>query len=161
MKIVRSLLCALPLAFWGPAWAIHKCTDAGGKVSFQDAPCVGEGEEIQVRPAMEGATPTQPPPSSAPPKEGPFGATWQRKQYLQTQGLPQARAALEKHERECGAPPAEAVARTAPLRLTLGSGSQYAQEQEGAAAKQKADCEARAQDLRNKVRVLEDELRTR
>ncbi|WP_296903381.1 hypothetical protein [Polaromonas sp.] len=42
-----------------PAWAINKCTEADGKVSFQDAPCLGKGEAISVRPAS-GQAPRQP-----------------------------------------------------------------------------------------------------
>ena len=34
-----------------PAWAINKCTGLDGKVSFQDAPCAGKGEQVDVRPA--------------------------------------------------------------------------------------------------------------
>ena len=34
-----------------PAWAIHKCTGPDGKLTFQDAPCAGQGEKIEVRPA--------------------------------------------------------------------------------------------------------------
>ena len=34
-----------------PAWAINKCTGADGKVVFQDAPCAGKGETLDVRPA--------------------------------------------------------------------------------------------------------------
>jgi hypothetical protein len=34
-----------------PAWAINKCKGPDGKVTFQDAPCQGDGEEINVRPA--------------------------------------------------------------------------------------------------------------
>ena len=101
MTLIRFALCALALGCLSPAWAINKCTDAKGKVSFQDAPCVGEGEKIDVRPTTRGATPV--PPAAAPVGEGAFGPTWQRKNYLQTQGIPQARAAVERNQRECTA----------------------------------------------------------
>lgn len=52
----------LKLAFFGaallmvaPVWAINKCTGPDGKVAFQDAPCAGKGEKIEVRPASGGA----------------------------------------------------------------------------------------------------------
>ena len=64
MTLIRFALCALALGCLSPAWAINKCTDANGKVSFQDAPCVGEGEKIDVRPTTRGATPV--PPAAAP-----------------------------------------------------------------------------------------------
>ena len=160
MNPICYAACALALAFVAPAWAVNKCTDADGKVSFQDAPCAGEGEKIDVRPAMEGASPVQPPPSTG--KEGAFGPSWQRKHYLQTQGIPQARAAIERNQKECAAPPDASVAHSGPLRRgTLPSGSQFAQDIAAAAAKAKLDCEARTQDLRQQLKSLEDELRTR
>ena len=41
---IRYAACALALGLLAPAWAINKCTDAQGKVSFQDAPCAGQPE---------------------------------------------------------------------------------------------------------------------
>ena len=64
MTLIRYALCALTLGCLSPAWAINKCTDAQGKVSFQEAPCPGEGEKIEVRPAM-------PAPAVAPPPRKP------------------------------------------------------------------------------------------
>ena len=39
------------LALTAPSWAVNKCTGADGKVVFQDAPCAGKGEKLDVRPA--------------------------------------------------------------------------------------------------------------
>lgn len=160
MNPIRYAACALLLllGFLAPAWAINKCTDADGKVSFQDGPCPGQGEKVEVRPAMQGATPVQPAPSTA--KEGAFGATWQRKHYLQNQGVPQARAAVERSQQECAATaPDTAVAHAGPLRRsTLASGSQFAQERAAGADKDKAACEARTNELRNQLKSLEAEL---
>ena len=47
-----------------PAWAINKCTGADGKVVFQDAPCAGKGETLDVRPAS-GHAPKAPPAPAA------------------------------------------------------------------------------------------------
>lgn len=163
MNPIRCAACslfALVLGFAAPAWAINKCTDATGKVSFQDAACPGEGEKIEVRPAMEGATPAPSMPLSA--REGAFGASWQRKNYLQNQGIPQARSAVERNQRECDAPPDEAIAQAGPLRRgNLASGNQFAQERAAAAAKGKAACDARTEELRQQLKQLEEELRTR
>lgn len=49
MKIV-ILWGALLLSF-SPAWAINKCTGVDGKVAFQDAPCMGKGETLNIRSA--------------------------------------------------------------------------------------------------------------
>lgn len=150
--------CAVLLGFVPAAWAVNKCTGADGKLSFQDAPCEGTGEKVDVRPAMEGATPVQPAPSVG--KEGAFGPSWQRKNYLQNQGIPQARAAIERNQRECAAAPEEAVAQAGPLRRgNLPQGSQFAQERAAEAAKNKAACETRTQELRQQLKALEEELR--
>lgn len=158
MNPIRCAACSLLLVFLAPAWAINKCTDANGKVSFQDAPCVGQGEKVDARPAMQGATPIPPSPSTA--QEGAFGPSWQRKNFLQSQGIPQARAAVERNQRECAAvsQQQEGVAQSGPLRRSLAAGSQFAQERTGAAAKDKAACDARTQELRGQLKSLEDEL---
>ena len=89
-----------------PALAIHKCVDATGRVSFQDAPCPGRGGAIDVRPAS-GAAPVQSPggssaqPTAPPPKEGPFGARWQRRTYLEQRGVPDAIATVDHVKRSC------------------------------------------------------------
>lgn len=158
MNPIRCATFGLLLVFLAPAWAINKCTDANGKVSFQDAPCVGQGEKIDARPAMQGATPIPPSPAAA--QEGAFGPSWQRKNYLQSQGIPQARAAIERNQRECAAVPQqqEGVAQSGPLRRSLATGSQFAKERTDAVAKDKAACEARTQELRGQLKSLEDEL---
>ncbi|WP_187305980.1 DUF4124 domain-containing protein [Diaphorobacter nitroreducens] len=58
------VMCALALAF--PSWAINKCKGPDGKVVFQDAPCMGQGEKIEVRPAS-GHTARPPYPASSVP----------------------------------------------------------------------------------------------
>jgi len=55
MKTLLILVAATALA--APAWAINKCTGPDGKVSFQDAPCEGQGARIDVRPAAGPARP--------------------------------------------------------------------------------------------------------
>ncbi len=106
-----ALLAAAVMA--EPAWAIHKCVDATGRVSFQDAPCPGRGGAIDVRPAS-GAAPVQSPgqavqspggssaqPTASTQKEGPFGARWQRRTYLEQRGVPDAIANVDHVKRSC------------------------------------------------------------
>lgn len=50
MKI-KPVLFAAALLMAAPAWAVNKCTGADGKAVFQDAPCAGKGEALDVRPA--------------------------------------------------------------------------------------------------------------
>lgn len=155
MNPIRYAVCALALGCLAPAWAVNKCTGADGRVSFQDAPCTGQGEKIDVRPAIEGVSPAQPSPAAM--KEGVFGETWQRKTYLETQGVPQARAAVERNRQECEAPQSDS-ARLYALRRGLASGSLFAQVAEAEAAKAKAACEARTTELREQLQSLEGEL---
>lgn len=42
---------AVAVAAVAPAWAINKCVGPGGQVTFQDAPCAGAGERLNVRPS--------------------------------------------------------------------------------------------------------------
>ena len=44
----RFLLAAMLIAAT-PAWAINKCTQADGRVTYQDAPCLsGKSEELKI-----------------------------------------------------------------------------------------------------------------
>lgn len=156
MNLIRLATCALALGFWAPVWAVNKCTDAHGKVSFQDAACPGKGEKIEVRPAMQGATLIAPAAATA--NEGAFGASWQRKNYLQSQGVPQARAAIVREQGACGAVQQEGTAHSGPLRRSLGAGSMFAQERAVAVAKDKNACASRIEELRRHLKSLEDEL---
>jgi len=156
MNPVRYALWLVVLGCMSPAWAVYKCTDANGKVSFQDAPCPGQGQKIEVRPGTRGATPVQAPGSVA--AEGAFGATWQRKNYLQTKGIPQARAAVERSQRECAAT-GEVAAHAGPLRRgNLPAGNHPVQDMAAKAAEAKAACDARTQSLREQLQDLEKEL---
>lgn len=53
---IHALLAAALLAAT-PAWAIHKCKAPDGKTVFQDIPCTGQGEKLEVRPASGYANP--------------------------------------------------------------------------------------------------------
>lgn len=55
--ITRSaVLLALACLAASPAWAVNKCT-IDGKTVFQDAPCPGKGEQLNVKPASGSARP--------------------------------------------------------------------------------------------------------
>lgn len=56
MRIKALALVAAVIAV-SPAWAVNKCTGPDGAVAFQDAPCAGKGEAIEVKPAS-GSTST-------------------------------------------------------------------------------------------------------
>jgi len=73
IKHAVLLIAALAIT---PVWAINKCSGADGKTVFQDAPCTGKGEIIDVKPAS-GKAPVEPAQSqiNAAQKEGAFGET--------------------------------------------------------------------------------------
>ena len=48
---LKRTLFAAALLISAQAWAINKCKTPEGKTVFQDAPCAGQGEKIEVRPA--------------------------------------------------------------------------------------------------------------
>lgn len=60
MNITTKALAALLCMAAGSSWAINKCTQPDGSVAFQDAPCAGKGEALNVRPASGHAKPIDP-----------------------------------------------------------------------------------------------------
>lgn len=57
MKKHAAMLALTCLAV-SPAWAVNKCTGPDGSTVFQDAPCAGKGETLNVRPASGQAQPS-------------------------------------------------------------------------------------------------------
>ncbi len=169
MKRAAFLLtCALAA---GPGWAINRCTDASGKVAFQDAPCAGKGEKIEVRPAS-GAAPKPTAPASAaattgvapPPdqplakkKEGAFGESWRRRTYLENQGVPGARGALQSNKRDCERKLADLEARKSSANNNL-AGATYLQSLSAQMQAEATMCDMRSRDLSTKLQALEKEL---
>lgn len=47
----KTCLIAAVFLLHSPTWAVNKCTGPGGKISFQDAPCIGQGDKIAIKPA--------------------------------------------------------------------------------------------------------------
>ncbi len=50
-KMIKQTLVLVILLMTAPAWAVNKCKGSDGKFVFQDAPCLGEGARVDVRPA--------------------------------------------------------------------------------------------------------------
>ena len=84
--IKPTIFLSAALIAAAPAWAVNKCTGPDGKTVFQDAPCAGKGEKIEVRPASGFAVRAPAPvasespsaaatPPSAPPATAPVVAT--------------------------------------------------------------------------------------
>lgn len=91
------LLAALLAA--SPAWAINKCTGADGKVVYQDAPCEGKGEKIEVRPAS-GPARSAPPAAPQTPAPPPIPAAPQPQAAVPVPPGPAAGATKSPLERE-------------------------------------------------------------
>lgn len=162
------VLSALALLAATPVWAINKCTGADGKVAFQDAPCAGKGEKIEVRPASgaapkaaasaAGATATTG--VAAPPakkKEGAFGESWRRRTYLENQGVPGARGALQSNKRDCERKLADLEARKSTANNNL-AGATYLQSLSAQMQAEATMCDMRSRDLSTKLQALEKEL---
>jgi hypothetical protein len=54
--LLKTVALFTAITLNGQALAVNKCTDTDGKVSFQDAPCIGKGQALQVKPASGKAT---------------------------------------------------------------------------------------------------------
>lgn len=163
--IIWTLLAA------SPAWAINKCTGADGKVVFQDAPCAGRGETLDVRPASGPAqqqapavqagganTPGAMPAPAAKKKEGAFGDSWQRRTYLENRGVPDARAAIAGNKAECERKHAALVARKGSANNNL-AGATYLQSLAAEMQATATMCDTRARELNTQLEAMEKELR--
>ncbi len=154
--MMKQAIAACALAALTPAWAINKCQGADGKTVFQDAPCAGQGEKIEVRPASGSAPRTGAAPAAA--KEGVFGEKWQRRTYLENRGVPDARAAVGNHQRQCESQQAALAGRK---RLSADNLAGATLEQSISTEMQAAAtlCDSRARELRAQLESLERELR--
>lgn len=152
------------LALTGPAWAVNKCTGPDGKTVFQDAPCAGKGEKIEVRPAS-GSTASLPAATSpaqgarqAAAKEGAFGESWQRRTYLENRGIADAKGAIVAHQSQCDARQKELAAKKSQANNNL-AGATWEQsistEMQAAATL----CDSKQRDLRAQLESLEKELK--
>ncbi len=108
---------AMFFVFAGSAHAVNKCSGADGKVVFQDAPCAGKGQQIEVKPASGAGVPglasTAPKTASAPAVgaasteaqrlEGLVAASQRarRAQDLRDRLLPEVEVARSRHRIGC------------------------------------------------------------
>lgn len=65
--LVASAICASLTS----SWAINKCTSPDGHAVFQDTPCAGKGEKLDVRPASGNAAALTAPKAAAAPMTAP------------------------------------------------------------------------------------------
>lgn len=161
---------SLALAMSAPTWAINKCTMPNGKVAFQDAPCPGQGETIEVKPAS-GRAPAPAPAASAaaaaPPsqpaaipgkKEGPFGESVRRKFDLELHLIGSARGQLNWHLQSCDQQQRDLAAKKGHARNNL-AGATWEQSISAEMQAAATTCDTKARDLRARLESLEKELR--
>jgi len=177
--MIRAVLSAsLCIALAGPAFAINKCTGSDGKTVFQDAPCMGKGETITVKPASgqaptpvvaapaaaasaaaSGAAPAAAPvPVAATKKEGAFGEKWRRKTDLESHLISNARGELSGHLQGCQQQQAALASKKGAARNNLAGATWEASisaEMQAAATM----CDTKARDIRAKLEGYERELR--
>lgn len=55
----KPILIAAALLLSSQAWAINKCTGPDGRQVYQDAPCAGQGEKMDIRPSTGAPDPSQ------------------------------------------------------------------------------------------------------
>lgn len=164
--MLKQVVLALAAVVMVPAFAINKCVGADGKTVFQDVPCVGQGQKIDVKPASGSATAMSPlPPNAALPsgaagdkKEGAFGERWQRRTYLENRGVPDARTAISSHQAQCDSQQRSLAAKkgSATNNLTGATWEQSISAEMQAAA---TTCDTRARELRKQLESLEKEFR--
>lgn len=110
MKYLKCSLYAMALlVVCAQALAVNKCTSADGKVSFQDAPCMGGKSEFTgaksssgIAPQTNNATPSKPQ-SEAQRLEAQVDASVkERRLYdLENVNYPVSMKLLEQHRRDC------------------------------------------------------------
>ena len=104
MRPMTIAMLLLAVAGGGPAMAVNKCTGADGRVTYQDAPCVGgKSQEVDVSPPVGGGK--LPPSSEAARIEGVIAASQRSRRALELRErlLPEAEAAVQKNQASCDA----------------------------------------------------------
>lgn len=164
--MLKQVVFALAAVVMVPAFAINKCVGADGKTVFQDVPCAGQGQKIDVKPASGNATAMSPlPPNAALPsgaagdkKEGAFGERWQRRTYLENRGVPDARTAISSHQAQCDSQQRSLAAKKGSATNNL-AGATWEQSISAEMQAAATACDTRARELRKQLESLEKELR--
>lgn len=173
--MIRTALAVAGCMFLaGHALAINKCIGLDGKAVFQDAPCMGKGETITVKPASgdapkpvvaapSGTASDAAPAAAGVPvttgkKEGAFGEKWRRKTDLESHLINNARGELSSHLQTCQQQQSALAAKKGSARNNLAGATWEASisaEMQAAAT----TCDTKARDIRAKLESYERELR--
>ena len=172
LALIAGLIFLAFLVFGAPAWAINKCTGADGKVSFQDAPCQGKGELLDVRPASgkgnapvvapagtdTGAAGVAKPQTEAQRIDAQVTASQRerRKRDLEQLFIPQAKAATEQHRASCAQKQASLDASKYAYKQNL-YGKTHAAQVASEMAAAAAACETKDRELKESLEGLRKE----
>ena len=157
MHILSTATLLLAVAASGPALAVNKCTAPDGRVTYQDAPCVGgKSREVDVSPPVAGEKVQ--PSSEAERIEGVIAASQRSRRALELKErlLPDAELAVQKHQAACDARVRELTEQRAALgqnRFTRGQAQEATLELRSAAA----SCRARDRELKANLQSLSRE----
>lgn len=156
MRPTTIAMLLLALAAGGPALAVNKCTGADGRVTYQDAPCVGgRSQEVDVQPPVS-AGPGGPPPSAEAARvEGLVAASQRSRRALELRDrvLPDAEAAVRQNQAACEARQRELAEHRAALgqsRFTRGEAQQARMDIRAA----RASCMAKDRELKANLQSL-------
>lgn len=168
------IVAALLSTIFAPAWAINKCTGVDGKVAFQDAPCQGKGEILDVKPASgrgltayaagaTGAGATAPVSSVKPmteaeriEKQVAQSQRERRRRDLEQMFVPQAKAATEQHRASCAERQKNLEASKYAYKQNL-YGKTHAAQIASEMAAASAACETRDRELKENLDALRKE----
>lgn len=160
----QGIVLLLSLSALAPAWAINKCTGPDGKVAYQDAPCAGKGETINVKPASGqspvvklGADGTLP--MSEADRLNALTAESQRdrrKRDLKERLVPYAQSELVRHKYQCTQTQKDLEADQYAYRQNL-YGKTHAAQIASEMAASAARCDTKDRELRENLETLRKE----
>lgn len=164
-RLLVGLCASTAIALCTPAFGVNKCTSPTGAVTFQDAPCAGQGQQLTVRPAS-GATPAAgaasangaKPQTEAQRLENLVQQSQRerRKWELENVALPQTQSALDGHRRACEKKQKELAASQYAYQQNL-YGKTHAAQIAAEMAASASQCDMKDRELNKQLEVLTKE----
>lgn len=156
ITVLLLLLCT-------PAWAINKCTGPDGKVSFQDAPCQGKGEVLEVKPASgkrdipaTGDVYTPTPEARRIDAQVVASQRERRRRDVETIEAPQAKAVLDQHRKGCEREQKDLASGQYKYVQNL-YGKTHASQMASEMAAASTRCDTKERELKERLDALKDE----
>jgi len=166
MAWVHTAVAALLLAAGTPTWAVmHKCTQADGRIAYQDKPCEnGKGEAIDVRPAtgvkpvQEAAVDGKKPPTEAERLEALVAQSQRerRRRDLEERLIPNTQTERVRHRYQCTEQQKSLQERQYAYKQNL-YGKTHAAQIASEMAAAAALCDTRDRELGENLQKLHDE----